>query len=189
MAGLVIQMKLKFPLLIRASATAAFALATLALIAGCNKEPDTGNSREAAPSKNPPASAPPRANTPSTANTSPSTSIPTGPSPTEVVKGYYEAGKRKDVAGIKRFLSRQSLQLMEDVANRQGKTLDQLFIEAADMEARKPAPLIWNERIGGDTALVDIKTPGEPMRTVPLVKEAGEWRLAFGNPKGGAVKH
>jgi hypothetical protein len=77
---------------------------------------------------------------------------------------------------------------MEDVAQRQGKTLDQLFVEAADVDARKPPPVFSNERIGGNTAFVDIKFPGEPLRTMPLVKEGGEWKLAFGNPKSGTIK-
>jgi hypothetical protein len=183
-------MKLKIRPLsgVRATALLAFAVALLALIAGCNKDPNTGNSPEGAKSNLAPASASPPANTSSAANTPPPASAPVGPSPTEAVKGYYEAGKRKDIAGIKRFLSRQSLRLMEDVAKRQGKTPDQLFAEAADMDARKPPPVFGGERIGGNTAFVDIKTPGEPVRTVPLVKEGGEWKLEFGNPKSGAIK-
>ena len=172
----------------RATAPLALALAPLVLIAGCNKDSDTGNGPEGATSNNVPASASPLANTPWTANTSPPTSILAGASPTEVVKGYYEAGKRKDVAAIKRFLSRESLQRLEDVAKRQGNTLDQLFVEAADMEARKPPPIFSGEMIGGNTAFVDIKAPGEPVRTVTLVKEGGEWKLAFGKPKSGAIK-
>src|SRR5436853_3851826 len=140
------------------------ALALLALTFGCNKDLGAGNNTEGANSNNASASASPLANPPSATNTSPSTSTPASPSPTETVRGYYEAGKRKDVAGIKRFLSRQSLLLMEDVAKRQGKTLDQLFAEAADMDARKPPPVFSGEIIGGNTAFVDIKTPGEPVR-------------------------
>ena len=172
----------------RTTAPLALVLALLALTAGCNKDSDTGHSPEVANSNNAPASASPLANTPPTAHTSPSTSIPAGPSPTEVVRGYYEAGKRKDVAGVKRLLSRQSLQLMEDVAKRQGQTLDQLFAEAADVDARKPPPAFSSERIARNTAFVDIETPGEPPRTVTLVKEGGEWKLAFGKPKSGAIK-
>ena len=166
----------------------ALALALLVLTVGCNKDSGASNSPEGANSNNAPASASPLASSSSAANASPSTSTPTGPSPTEVVRGYYEAGKKKDVEGIKRFLSRQSLLLMEDVAKRQGKTLDQLFAEAADMDARKPPPVFSGEIIGGNTAFVDIKTPGEPVRTVPLVKEGGEWKLSFGNPKSGSIK-
>ena len=172
----------------RTTAPLALALALLALTAGCSRDSDTGNSPEGANSNNAPASAPPPANTPSAANTPPSTSMPAGPSPTEVVKGYYEAGKSKDVAGVKKFLSRQSLRLMEDVAKRQGKTLDQLFVEAADMDARKPPPVFSGERIARDTAFVDIKTVGEPPRTMTLVREGGEWKLAFGKPKSEAIK-
>lgn len=183
-------MQLKICHLSRVSTSAllALVLALLALTVGCNKDSGGGNSPEGATSNNAPASASPLADPPSAANTSPSTSTPTGPSPTEVVKGYYEAGKRKDIAGIKRFLAHQSLLMMEDVAKRQGKTLDQLFAEAAEMDARKPPPIFSDERIGANTAFVDIKTPGEPVRTVQLVKEGGEWKLAFGNPKSGAIK-
>jgi hypothetical protein len=90
----------------RSAAPLALALALLVLTAGCNKVSDTGNSHEGANSNNAPASAPPLANTATSANTSPSTSMPADPSPTEVVKGYYETARRKDVAGVKRFLSR-----------------------------------------------------------------------------------
>ncbi|HEX8455831.1 MAG TPA: hypothetical protein VF656_00775 [Pyrinomonadaceae bacterium] len=156
----------------------------LALTAGCNKDSNAGHSPEGASSDG----APPVANTPSTANSSSTTSTPAVPSPTDVVKGYYEAGRRKDVVGIKSYLSRQSLRLMEDVAQRQGKTLDQLFAEAADVDARKPPPVFTDERIGGSTALVDINIPGEDVRTVMLVKEAGQWKLVFGNPKSDTSK-
>jgi|GEM_PF-2694808 hypothetical protein len=184
-------MKLKIRPLSGARATVplALALALLVLIAGCSKDSGTGNRPEGATSNNVPTSASPPANTPSTANTSPPTStLAAGASPTAVVKGYYEAGRRKDIAATKRFLSRESLQQLEDVAKRQGKTLDQLFVEAADREARKPPPLFSGEMIGGNTAFVDIKAPDEPLRTVTLVKEGGEWKLAFGKPKSGAIK-
>jgi hypothetical protein len=105
------------------------------------------------------------------------------------VRGYYEAGVRKDTAGVKRFMSRDSLRLMEGVAKRAGKTLDQLFGEVAEMEALRPLPVFSNERITGDTAYVDIRVPGQPLVTTRLVKEDGEWKLAFGKPKSGSIRH
>ncbi len=162
-------LKIRLPSRAHATAPLALALALFALTAGCNKDSNTGNSPENTNATNAPASASPPANTPSTANTSPLTAKPAGLSPTEAVKGYYEAGMRKDIAGVKRFLSRASLQLMEDIAKREGKTLDQLFSEAASMEARKPMPVFSNERIKGDTAAVDIQTPGNPLLTMPLL--------------------
>lgn len=181
-------LKIRLPSRMRATAPLALALALFALAAGCNKDSNSGNSPESANSNSAPANASPPANTPSTADTSPSTAKPPGLSPTEAVKGYYDAGMKRDVAGVKRFLSRASLQLMEDIAKREGKTLDQLFTEAANMEARKPMPVFSNERIAGDTAFVDIETAGNPPLTMPLVKEGGEWKLAFGKPKSGAIK-
>ncbi len=172
----------------RTTAPLVLALTLFALTAGCNQAPNTGNSSERANSNNAPANASPPANTPPTAETSPSTAKPAGLSPTEAVRAYYEAGIRKDIAGIKRLLSRASLQLMEDIAKSQGKTLDQLFSEAANMDARKPPPVFSDERIVGDTAFVDVRIPDEPRRTMPLVKEEGEWKLAFGKPKSSAIK-
>lgn len=166
----------------------ALALALLALAAGCGEDSNTGTSPGSATSNNAPASAPPPANAPPTAGASPAPAKPAGLSPTEAVRGYYEAGIRKDVAGVKRFLSRQSLRPLEEVAKSQGKTLDQLFDEAAGMDAQKSPPVFSNERIAGDAAFVDIKARGEPVRTMPLVREDGEWKLAFGQPRGGAVK-
>jgi hypothetical protein len=172
----------------RSTALLALALALFTLAAGCNKESNTGNSPQSAHSNNVPANASPLANTASIANTSPATAKPMGLSPTEAVKGYYEAGMRKDIAGVKRFLSRPSLEMTEEIAKRQGKTLDQLFVEAADKDARKPLPVFSNEIITGDTATVDIKIVGEPVLTMPLVKEEGEWKLAFGKPKSSSIK-
>ena len=182
----------------RASAPLALALALLfALAAGCNTESKTGNSPASANSNSAPASAsvnvPPPTNTSSTANTSSANTSstaaqPAGLSPTEVVRGYYEAGVRKDVAGVKRFLSRDSLRLMEEIAKREGKTVDQLFSEATEMEAQKLPPTFGNERIAGDNATVDIERPGQPALTARLVKEDGQWKLVFGQPKGGATR-
>jgi len=171
----------------RRSATLALAL-LIVLAAGCKTESSTGVSPESANTNNASASAPPPANTSPSVNTSSPTAQPAGLSPTEVVRGYYEAGVRKDVAGVKRYLSRASLKRMEDAAKRQGKTLDQLFTEAAEMEARKPRPKFTNERIMGDTATVDIEVPEQPSLTMPLIREDGQWKLVFGQPKSGASR-
>jgi hypothetical protein len=176
----------------RARAAAPLALALLlfsVLAAGCNTASDTGHgpagaNSNSANSSNAPVGAAPSADTSPAASASPAAATPAGLSPTEAVRGYYEAGVRKDFAGVKRFLSRDSLRLMEDLAKREGKTLEQLFGAAAEMETRRPQPAFSNERITGDTAYVDIKAPGQSSVTMRLVKEDGEWKLAFGKPKG-----
>jgi hypothetical protein len=170
----------------RTTAPIALSLALFfALAAGCGTGSNSSNSPVSVDSNN----APPPVNLPSSANTPSPTAKPAGLSPTEAVRGYYVAGIRNDVAGVKRFMSRASLQMMEEVAKREGKTLEQLFGEAAKREAGKPPPVFGNERIVGDTATVDIETPGQPALTMPLIKEDGQWKLAFGKPKSGATKH
>ncbi|MDQ3816917.1 MAG: hypothetical protein M3362_04390 [Acidobacteriota bacterium] len=184
----------KIRLLSSTRAAATLALVLLFALVGCNKDSNNINSPVSANSNNANASALPSANAArdanasSNANASSTPAKPAGLSPTEVVRGYYEAGMRNDIASVKRFLSRGSLLLMQGIATREGKTLDQLFSEAARKEAGRPAPTFSNERITGDLAAVDVKTEGQPVVTMPLIKENGEWKLAFGMPKNGETK-
>lgn len=108
--------------------------------------------------------------------------------PTDTLKAYYDAAKRKDIEAVKKFLSRDTRQLMEDIAKGQGKTLDQMFKEGADRDAQMPTPEFTNEKINGDTATVDINTPGRPMVTMQMVKEDGEWKLAIDKMMKGKAK-
>jgi len=100
-------------------------------------------------------------------------------SPTDTLKAYYDAAKKKDIDTVKKYLSRSSLQMMEEFAKAQGKTLDQMFQEGANRDAQMPTPEFSNEKINGDNATVDIKVPNQPMITMQMVKEDGMWKLAI----------
>ncbi|MDT5122814.1 MAG: hypothetical protein QOC96_2296 [Acidobacteriota bacterium] len=101
-----------------------------------------------------------------------------GGSPTDALKAYYDAGKKKDIETAKKYLSKGTLQVMEDSAKAQGKTVDQMFKDNADRDAQMPTPEFSNEKINGDTATVDIKGQGMTV-TMPMVKEDGQWKLAI----------
>ena len=45
-------------------------------------------------------------------------------SPTATFKSFYEAQKKKDVDGMKKTLSKSSIQMIETAAKAQGKTVD-----------------------------------------------------------------
>jgi hypothetical protein len=93
-----------------------------------------------------------------------------------VLKAFNEASDKKDFAGAKSHLSAGSITFLEDEAKKNGKTLEQDFMDSRSESAASFA--LSNEQISGDTATVDMKTPGR-MVTVPLVKENGEWKLAI----------
>lgn len=111
-----------------------------------------------------------------------------GSSPTDALKAYYDAAKRKDIEGAKKYLSRGTMQTMESFAKAQGKTLDQMFKEGADRDAQMTTPEFSNEKINGDSATVDIKAPGQPVVTMEMVKEDGEWKLAIDKMRQGRAK-
>jgi hypothetical protein len=95
-------------------------------------------------------------------------------SPTDTLKAYYDAANKKDVAGIKKYLSKGTMAMMELGAKNSGKNLDEALKEAP----QTPTPQFSNEKVTGDTASVDITASGQTM-TMPFVKEGGEWRIAM----------
>ena len=110
-----------------------------------------------------------------TANTNGSSSSSSSSlSPTDTLKAYYDAANKKDVAGIKKYISQGTLKMMELGAKNSGKNLD----EALKSAPPTPTPQFGNEKITGDTASVDITAEGTTM-TMPFVKEGGEWKIAM----------
>ena len=105
-------------------------------------------------------------------------STPPVASPTDTLKNYIEASKKKDVAAIRKSLSKGSLELAEKSAKAQNTTVDELF-KRDNMAALDEIPEIRNERIEGDTASVEVKDFTSGYDTIPFVKEDGAWKIAF----------
>ena len=99
-------------------------------------------------------------------------------SPTDTLKNYIEASKKKEIAAIRKSLSKGSLELAEKSAKMQNTTVDELF-KRDNMAALDEIPEIRNERIEGDTASVEVKDFTSGYDTIPFVKEDGEWKIAF----------
>ena len=104
--------------------------------------------------------------------------------PTAALKGYYEAAKNKDYAAAKKYLSANTVTLMEVGSKKMGKTPEEAFKESSTDANASVMPEFSNEKITGDTATVEMKAQGQTV-TMPMVKENGEWKLAmdklFGN--------
>lgn len=102
-----------------------------------------------------------------------------GRTPTETLKALNEAAKNKDVAGVKKLLSKGSLELLEKAAKSQNQTSDELLSKEGGAPFAK-ATVVGDETIEGDLAYVTAKNEisGENER-IPLVREDGEWKVAL----------
>lgn len=109
-------------------------------------------------------------------------------SPIETVKALGEASKNKDAAAIKSYLSKGTLDMLDQSAKRREKTVDELLRE------ENGAPLqniseVQNEQIMGNTATVEVKNNVTgAFDKVPLVAENGVWKVALDKYMQDAIK-
>lgn len=100
-------------------------------------------------------------------------------SPTEVLKALSEASSKKDVEGIKKHFTKKTLELFDQVAKDQGKTVDQILREP-DGPPFPELPDIGDEKIDGTSATLEIGDPETGrMSELPFVIEDGEWKIAM----------
>ena len=103
-------------------------------------------------------------------------------SPTATFKSYFEAQRKKDIAGIKKTLSKSSLDMMEKAAKEQNKTVDKALTEGLDNPAMKSdkTPDTRNEKIDGNNATLEVQNEQtKNWDKVYFVKEDGEWKIAL----------
>lgn len=98
-------------------------------------------------------------------------------SPTETLKSFVEASKKKDTAEMKKMLSKDSLKLIEKTAQEQKITVDDL-LKMDDKSSLKETPETREEKIEGDRASVEAKNPiTGGYDKILLVKEDGVWKI------------
>lgn len=117
-------------------------------------------------------------NTNSPLGTNRNESVKTGEAPaiSPVVQGYYEALKKKDEAGAKKFLSAAALKYYEDEAKSEKKTWFAFVLEENDPVDEKRE--VQNEKIDGDKAVAELKGGSLGVFTkVAFIKENGEWKF------------
>lgn len=100
-------------------------------------------------------------------------------SPTETLQALSEASKKKDAEAVKSYLSKGTLELLDQSAKRQNKSVDELLKQENGAPFQE-LPEVKNEQITGDTATVEAKNnvTGEYQK-IPLVKENGVWKVAL----------
>jgi hypothetical protein len=108
-----------------------------------------------------------------------------GSGPAAAARSYFEAITRKDFAAAKRYLSAGSASKMEAEAKQYGKPLEAAWRDSAEKSSLGKMPEIGGEKIAGDTATVDFKDKDSGMAfTFPMVREGGEWKMAFDKLSG-----
>jgi len=106
----------------------------------------------------------------------------TSSSPSATFKAYFEAQKKKDVTGIKKTLSKSSLDMMEKAAKEQNKTVDKALTEGLESPAGKSdkTPETRNEKIDGNNGTLEVQNEQtKKWDIVYFVKEDGEWKIAL----------
>jgi len=100
-------------------------------------------------------------------------------SPTDTLKAFVEASKKKDVVEMKKMLSKGSLELIQKTADMQKTSVDEL-LKKDDESSLKQTPETREEKIEGDKATVETKNPvtGDYDK-IPFVKEEGVWKIAL----------
>ena len=100
-------------------------------------------------------------------------------SPTETLRAFDEASRKKDAEAVKSYLSKGTLDLLNKRAEEQQKTVDEI-LKSGDDSPLDELPEMRNEKIEGDMATVEVQNiiTGE-YDVFPLVKENGVWKVAL----------
>src|SRR5258708_23506144 len=107
-------------------------------------------------------------------------SLLSGSTPTATFKAFYEASKKKDVAGMKKTLSKGTLDMFDKLAKEQNKTTDDMLKDVDKDDKSEKIPETRNEKINGDTATLEVKNEKtNKWDPLPFVKENGEWKIAL----------
>jgi hypothetical protein len=108
-----------------------------------------------------------------------------GSSPSATLNAYFEALQKKDAAGLKKTLSKGTLEMFEQFAKAQSppKSLDEALqtglASTTNTDSNK-MPETRNEKIDGEKATLEVKNDKTgAWETVPFVKEDGAWKIAF----------
>lgn len=101
-------------------------------------------------------------------------------SPTEAFKNFYTAAKGKDVAGLKKVMSKDTLAEMEKEAKGKNQSLDDFLANESQKGLPANMPETQNEKIDGDKATIEFKREGSSnWSTASFIKEDGGWKVNF----------
>lgn len=100
--------------------------------------------------------------------------------PTDAYKAAYAARKNKDVAGLKKLMSKDIMEFFTEIggAGEKKQTVDELLTELCE-KPQAPTAEARNEKIDGDHATIEYLDEKGDWSTMDFVKEGGGWKLTI----------
>jgi hypothetical protein len=162
-----------------ACALAAFALVTSITSCG-NPEPKNANTNSAASNPSTPAASDTKLPEAAKPETAPATggSLAT---PTDTYKTGYAARQKKDLAELKRVMSKDALEFLTMMGTDEKKSIDDQLKELAERPQAATAET-RNEKLNGDRASLEYLNEKGGWSPMEFVKEGADWKIDL--PKG-----
>jgi hypothetical protein len=150
---------------------------TIAAAAGCQKNEVANGSANAPANKA-------AANTSNSANTTTAASVAVDLStPTATYKTAYNARQNRDIATLKRVLSKDVQDFLIEIGKEEDKDgakgLDDMLKELCD-RPQGPSAEVRNEKINGDKASIEYLDETGAWQTMNFAKEGSEWKMSIG---------
>jgi hypothetical protein len=148
----------------------------------CQKTETNSSNANSAPANT---SASTNSATPSVANANQSPVKPETPqtvvsgslaTPTEAYKAGYAARKDKDIATLKRVLSKDALAFLTEMGELDKKTLDEQLKALSD-KPQAPSAETRNEKITGSRASLEYLNENGKWVVMEFTKEGNEWKM------------
>lgn len=97
--------------------------------------------------------------------------------PKKTFETYIKALKQKDITTMKVLLSDATIKMHEQEAKAQGITVDDIVKRETLFSEGQTTVEYKDEKIDGDKATLQVKTPYGTWETVPFVLEDGSWKI------------
>jgi hypothetical protein len=150
----------------------------LALATACQTSTETKNANANASLTN--------SNTTSSANVSQPTATKSEPvvvsetvslaTPTDTYKTGYAARQKKDIATLKRVMSKDALEFLTEIGKEEQKTLDDQLKTLAD-RPQAPTAETRNEKISGNRATLEYLDEKGKWVTMDFAKDGNDWKI------------
>ena len=96
--------------------------------------------------------------------------------PAETYKTGYAARQKKDIAALKRALSKEALEFLTEVGKDEQKTLDDQLRALAE-RPQAPTAETRNEKISGNRASLEYLNEKGQWSSMEFVKEGEDWKI------------
>lgn len=117
-------------------------------------------------------------------------SVQGGASPTEAYKELYAAVKRRDTEGIKKNLTKKTIEFGQMASARSGTPIEQVLENGFSESTFSPTlPTIRDERINGNMGAIEVwNSQRSEWEDMPFMLEDGAWKLAVGELFSGSFR-